>query len=312
MGQAPSAAPPPARMRVVVLPIKAVANTLEVTAPVSFPPELLGRLTPEELAVVVAVTNETLKTHASLSFLALLLPLVLLDLVSVLLLALFDPWLLVAPWDFALGDIVLPVSLEFLMFFCVFPVTVYALNRRMSAAQAQLRLKLDEFSNFFAERGISFQLRQRLSAAARGCSLWVEVAVAPVLTALLPIAVPVPTLVPVLVDPASLGAGAAGGWAAGKAPARPSSGGGSGSGSADVGSGTAQPTNGWDVVQAQYGALHAEYVRVLHENQLLRQHLQDWQCALMQQQQHAASQQAQPSPFTLQPAPSPPGHPHQE
>mmetsp|Transcript_29255 Transcript_29255/g.67136 ORF Transcript_29255/g.67136 Transcript_29255/m.67136 type:complete len:270 (-) Transcript_29255:59-868(-) len=211
MGQAPSAAPPPARMRVVVLPIKAVANTLEVTAPVSFPPELLGRLTPEELAVVVAVTNETLKTHASLSFLALLLPLVLLDLVSVLLLALFDPWLLVAPWDFALGDIVLPVSLEFLMFFCVFPVTVYALNRRMSAAQAQLRLKLDEFSNFFAERGISFQLRQRLSAAARGCSLWVEVAVAPVLTALLPIAVPVPTLVPVLVDPASLGAGAAGG-----------------------------------------------------------------------------------------------------
>jgi hypothetical protein len=78
-------------------------------------------LTQEEYNAVVAVVNETLQAHANLSFLVLLLPLVLLDLLLICLLAALDPWLLLTPWEFPAGDLVVPISIEFVLFFCVFP-----------------------------------------------------------------------------------------------------------------------------------------------------------------------------------------------
>lgn len=149
----------------VVLPIKSTpANVLAVTAPPSLPPQvcsdlsarsshsrvapenphpltvclrsatllpwtaqLYGRLTAEEFNAVVGLTNETLKSHGGHSVLSLLLPLLLVDLCSIGLIALLNPWLLVAPWDFALGDVALPISVEFILFFCMFPGTAPAL-----------------------------------------------------------------------------------------------------------------------------------------------------------------------------------------
>lgn len=92
--------------------------------------QLLGRLTPEELHGVISAANETLKSHGSHSFLALLLPLLVVDLCSVGLIAALNPWLLLAPWDFPLADVALPISIEFVLFFCMFPGQPRARARR--------------------------------------------------------------------------------------------------------------------------------------------------------------------------------------
>ncbi|KAG8464875.1 hypothetical protein KFE25_010243 [Diacronema lutheri] len=316
----------------VVLPIKPTASSsLAVEAPTTLPQQLAGRLTAEEFNAIVGLANETLKRHGGLGLLVLLLPLLLLDLLSVALLALLNPWLLLAPWDFALGDVVLPISLEFILFFCIFPVTVYALNRKMAATQAQLRTQLDELSAAYAERGISFALRQRVGSA-RGCSLWLELSVAPVVTAILPVPIPVPAPYPMLVHGAhaqhpragagpraggvervaATGAQGGGGPPAGDAaeapscsPPPPSAASARAGGNAPGGDNATAA--GWGVAEAmgaQLGALHSECVRLLHENGLLRAELFAWQQAALHasQQQHAvAAAAAGGQPFAWAP-----------
>jgi hypothetical protein len=87
---------------------------------------------------LVGDLDATLRAHGSLSLLGLLLPLVCVDLLIIALLALVDPWLLLAPWQFATDEIVLPLALEFALFFCAFPGAPHA-GRAPGAAPGPAR-----------------------------------------------------------------------------------------------------------------------------------------------------------------------------
>ena len=128
-----------------------------------------------------------------------------------------DPWLLVSPWDYPLADLLLPITLEFCLVFCGFPLMLHVVNRRVSSVQERVRAQLDEASQRHGARGLNFQLKQSIVGNGAGTNMWVEVQVLPLLQVKQPVPVPVPTLYPVLV-PSDPAAGAASPSPSGGAP----------------------------------------------------------------------------------------------
>ena len=280
------------------------------------PAQLATHLAEAEYQTVVASVNAVLQPLAGFGVFSLLLPFLVLDVFTMLLLSAFDPWLVLSPWDYPASDLVLPLCLEFGVIFCSFPLMAHTINRRMGEAQRRVCEILDDTSRRFGARGISFQLKQGVFNNGAGTNLWVEVQVAPIIHVHTPCPVPVPTVFPILLPPhahpdasvgaaGSAGAGASGAGAsgAGASGAGASGAGASGAGpsgctsasdcggptSAGVsangagGSGT-PPEAAADGVAAAAAAAAAsgaslspqqvEYLRLLQENQILRQYLQ--------------------------------------
>lgn len=240
---------------------------------------------------MVTLLNEAIRAQGTFSFVMLLLPFVLVDVITMVALGASNPWLLIAPWDFEVGDLVIPLSVEFFLFLCVFPVVVYVVNHRMANVQRELRTKLDELSVLWAPRGLHLQLRQRVSGAAQGNAMWVEISVLPFLPQPYPVAVPVPSLYPVLVnDQGEVVVGqqapnAVRGAQAEQEPAQPSDHArrkAPATSEADGGRRAPErdrdaPASDYATVSQQLQAVTADYVRVLHENQLLRSYLSQYQ-----------------------------------
>eukprot|EP00316_Scyphosphaera_apsteinii_P009913 CAMPEP_0119323064 /NCGR_PEP_ID=MMETSP1333-20130426/59872_1 /TAXON_ID=418940 /ORGANISM="Scyphosphaera apsteinii, Strain RCC1455" /LENGTH=256 /DNA_ID=CAMNT_0007330425 /DNA_START=282 /DNA_END=1052 /DNA_ORIENTATION=- len=232
-----------------------------------------------------------------------------------------DPWLLISPWDFPLADLLLPLSLEFSLLFCGFPFMVYLVNRRMATLQKVVREQLEEASHALADRGLNFQLKQGVLSNGAGTNMWIEVQIAPLLQVMT--AVPVPTMYPILLPSAGtlsqsggVPSSAAGGISGGSTDlAR---------GEAHEPSGPARGTAGASAISSSATSVEAdaraaaatgtlspqqlEYLRVLQENQLLRQYLQQYQTLVKLQAQHAqalAAQAATISPATAVPTQPP-------
>jgi len=288
------------------------------------PAALVGRMAEAEFASIIDKVNGVTGARAQFGVFSLLLPFALIDLLTVLLLCSIDPGLLISPWEYPLADLFLPLAIEFGLIFCGFPLMVHAVNCRMANLQAAVREKLDEASHQCSSRGVNFQLKQGVLANGAGTNLWLEVQIAPLLKVLTP--TPVPTLYPVLM-PSAQGTPVTGAGQAGSAPAGSS---GCGAGAASNGSskrpeGASSSSNGSRGAPAATSAAgaagaagagaaaapsmaeeaqaaaaagtltpqHAEYLRVLQENQLLRQYLQQYQVLVRLQAQHAQALGAQ-------------------
>ena len=88
---------------------------------------------------VIASINSTLQPLSGFGVLSLLLPFLLVDVITVTLLSLMDPWLLITPWDSPLADLLLPLGMEFFVVFCSFPLMALAVNKKMEEVQRRVR-----------------------------------------------------------------------------------------------------------------------------------------------------------------------------
>ena len=179
------------------------------------------------------------------------------------------------------------------LLFCSFPLMAFAVNRRMGEVRRRVCELLDDSSRRYGARGLSFQLKQGVLHNGASTNLWVEVQIIPVVHVHSPVPVPVPSLVPLLLPPdATIAPQPSSAPASTSAAAPPPT------------AGTGAPA---------LSSSHVEYLRVLQENQMLRQYLAQCQAlvlqllareqqALMQQQQMAMQQQMhQTPPQTAQP-----------
>ena len=117
----------------------------------------------------------------------------------------------------------------------------------MAEVQRQAREMLDEYSSRYGLRGLSFQLKQGVHNNGAGTNLWVEALVLPIIHVQAPVPVPVPALCPVIL----------------RTDARPV---------AAETSSDASPTQ--EAPSGRLNPQQVEYLRMLQENQLLRQQLQ--------------------------------------
>ena len=324
MGAAQSAhaAFPSSTATLCVLPLRTNGSTRFSLANNGMPASLAGRLSDPEFSSLVDGINKALHSLAHFGFLSLLLPFLVVDVITMVLLCAIDPWLLVSPWDYPLADLLLPITLEFCLVFCGFPLMLHVVNRRVSSVQERVRAQLDEASQRHGARGLNFQLKQSIVGNGAGTNMWVEVQVLPLLQVKQPVPVPVPTLYPVLVpsDPAAGAAspspsggapGSSGGassvsrTAAGKqrAAAAPSTPGSAApSAPPTPASAAAAGSHGASAMAAEAAAAAAsgtltpqqlEYLRVLQENQMLRQYVQQYQQLVGLQAQHLRATQHQ-------------------
>jgi len=279
-----------------VLPLRTSGHPRFSIAPGPMPRQLDSRLAEAEFQGVVAGINTTLQPLSGFSVLSLLFPFLVVDVLTMTLLSVIDPWLLISPWDYPLTDLLLPMGLEFGIIFCSFPLMAFAVNRRMGEVRRRVCELLDESSRRYGARGLSFQLKQGVLHNGASTNMWVEVQIIPVVHVHSPVPVPVPSLVPLLLPPDAT-----------IAP-QPSS------APASTSAAAPPPTEGTGA--SALSSSHVEYLRVLQENQMLRQYLAQCQAlvlqllareqhALMQQQQMAMQQQMQQTqPQTPQPNPT--------
>ena len=292
-----------------VLPLRTNGQDRFAIAPSPMPSQLALRLTEAEYQGVITSINSSLQPLSSFGVLSLLLPFLFVDVVTLLLLSTVDPWLILSPWDYPLADLLLPLSIEFAVIFCSFPLMAIAVNRRMAEVQRRVRELLDDNSRRFGTRGVSFQLKQGVLYNGAGTNLWVEIQVVPLIHVQMPVPVPVPTVCPVILPstvrpphtaqptegseataPPQLSAAASceqadgGGGAPAGGGGDPSSSSASMNADASMSSAAAAAAQG-----ANLSAQQVEYLRVLQENQLLRQYLAQCQTLI----QHLARQQQQ-------------------
>ena len=286
-----------------VLPLRTNGQSRFSITPSPMPSQLVTRLAETEFQSVIASINAALQPLSGFGVLSLLLPFLLVDILTLVLLSAIDPWLILSPWDYPLADLLLPIGLEFGVIFCSFPLMAHAVNRRMVEVQRRVRELLDETSRRFGPRGVSWQLKQGVLYNGAGTNLWVEVQVVPLIHVQTPVPVPVPAVCPILLpssaQPAPAAAAAA---ASADAPARQAA-----ASQAAASQGAAPPAVPGESTRAAQtqGAMAAaqtaaaagvnlsaqqvEYLRVLQENQVLRQYLHQCQALI----QHMAAQQAQ-------------------
>ena len=81
------------------------------------PRQLSSRLAEAEYHGFVAGINTTLQPIAGFSFLSLLLPFLVVDVFTVILLSAMDPWLFLSPWEYPVSDLLFPMGLEFCVIF---------------------------------------------------------------------------------------------------------------------------------------------------------------------------------------------------
>ena len=273
------------------------------------PAQLATRMSEVEYHGVIASINSTLQPLSGFGVLSLLLPFLLVDVITVTLLSLMDPWLLITPWDSPLADLLLPLGMEFFVVFCSFPLMALAVNKKMEEVQRRVRGLLDDASRRFGPRGVAFQLKQGMLNNGAGTNLWVEVQVVPVIHMQSPVPVPVPTVCPILLpanaQPANghTGASTSATPSAATTPsAQPPTTAGPSSDAA--GESMAAATAAAVAAGANLTAQQVEYLRVVQENQLLRQYLAQCQALIGQLGQQLAQQQPTAAPAT--PLPSAP------
>ena len=267
-----------------VLPLRTNGQSrFSMSSPTPMPPPVATRLAETEWRVLVECINSALLPLSHFGFMSLLLPFLLVDLLTMLLLCAIDPWLLITPWDYALSELLLPISLEFLLVFCGFPLMVHVVNRQMATVQGRVHALLDTASRQFGARGVNFQLKQSIMGNGAGTNMWVEVQVMPLAHTFVPVPVPAPSLYPILLPAATPGGTAT----PGAAPATPA--GGSAGAEAAAAAAAAAGANG------TMNPLQLEYLRVLQENQMLRQYLQQHQTLVQLQAQHTRAILAAPA-----------------
>ena len=252
-----------------VLPVRKYDRPYFSILPAPMPAQLCMRLTEVEFNGIIASINRTLQSISGFGILPLLLPFLFVDVATIVLLTtIYHPLLQIMLWDSPV-DMLLPVGLEFCFIVCSFPLMAHAVNRRMTEAQARVRELLDESSRRYGARGVNFQLKQGVLHSGAATNLWVEVQIVPLLHTQSPIPIPAPTICPIIL-PASASSEAAlaalaarAGWTSESVPA-PSLRAASLSG-APTADATAGATSVYmDVSQMQH-------LRVLQENQLLKQ-----------------------------------------
>ena len=204
------------------------------------------------------------------------------DVVTLILLSFVDPMLLLSPWDYPTAELLLPLGLEFSVLLFSFPLAAYAINRRMAEVQTKVRELADDASRRYGPRGLNFALKQGVLGAGAGTNLWVEVQVVPMVHVQSPVPVPVPTVCPIVIPGNADARAGGGGGAGGTTPASASTAGvaspAAGGAMADAVAAAAASSGGGGSLDAR----QVEYLRVLQENQLLRQYLAQHQ-ALIQQ-----------------------------
>lgn len=278
-----SAALPTSTASLCVLPLRTNGQSRFSITPGPIPMQLSTRLADTEYHGIIAGINTALQPLSGFGFMSLLLPFLVVDVLTIALLSAIDPWLLTKPWEFPVTDLLLSMGLEFGVIFCSFPLMVHVVNRRMSEVQRRVREMLDDNSRRFGARGLSFQLKQGILHNGAGTNLWVEVHVTPLIHVQTPVPVPVPSLYPLLLPsnaqaplpPAPPSAAAGGAPPAEQAGVYPS-------GVYPSASASATAAAAGGTLSAQ----QVEMVRLLQENQLLRQYLAQCQ-ALIQHQQRA-------------------------
>ena len=145
-----------------VLPLRTNGQARFSVASGPVPSPLTSRLADTEWQVLVESINAELLPLSHFGFMSLLLPFLLVDLLTMLLLCAIDPWLLLSPWDYGFAELLLPISLELALVFCGFPLMVHIVNRRMAAVQSRVRALLDTASRQLGSRGVNFQLKQAI------------------------------------------------------------------------------------------------------------------------------------------------------
>lgn len=263
-----------------VLPLRTNGQSrFSMPAPTPMPAPVATRLGENEWRTLVESINSALLPLSHFGFMSLLLPFLLVDLLTMMLLCAIDPWLLITPWDYAFSELLLPISLEFLLVFCGFPLMVHIVNRQMATVQSRVHALLDTASRQFGARGVNFQLKQSIMGNGAGTNMWVEVQVMPLAQTFVPVPVPAPSLYPILLPAATPSGASTPGAVPAGAPATPASG--SGDAEAVAAAAAAAGANG------TMNPLQLEYLRVLQENQMLRQYLKQHQTLVQLQAQHS-------------------------
>jgi hypothetical protein len=175
-----------------VLPLRTNGQARFSVASGPVPSPLTTRLADTEWQVLVESINAELLPLSHFGFMSLLLPFLLVDLLTMMLLCAIDPWLLLMPWDYGFAELLLPISLELALVFCGFPLMVHIVNRRMAAVQSRVRALLDTASRQLGSRGVNFQLKQAILGNGAGTNLWVEVQVMPLTQVFVPVPIPLP------------------------------------------------------------------------------------------------------------------------
>ena len=151
---------PTATSTLCVLPLRTNGQARFSVAPGPMPAPLTTRLGDMEWQTLVESINAELLPLSHFGFMSLLLPFLLVDLLTMVLLCAIDPWLLISPWDYGFSELLLPISLELALVFCGFPLMVHVVNRRMATVQTRVRSLLDTASRQLGSRGVNFQLKQ--------------------------------------------------------------------------------------------------------------------------------------------------------
>mmetsp|Transcript_4843 Transcript_4843/g.13963 ORF Transcript_4843/g.13963 Transcript_4843/m.13963 type:complete len:325 (-) Transcript_4843:137-1111(-) len=280
------------------------------------PASLVGRLSEAEYYGVTERINKALLPLAHFGLSSLLLPFLAIDALTVAVLYGADPSLLVAPLSQDLPDLLLPVLLEITLVAAAFPLVSLLVSRRIGRVQALVREVLDDASRTFAPRGVHFSLKLGVTGAGASTNMWVEMQVAPLFR--VPVPVPVPTLYPILLPSANEHAAPGAsppsptpanskqpqGRAQPQPPLEPSSSAAALRGEASheaAQEGGAAPGSLAEEVAAAAAAgsltpQQQEYLRVLQENQLLRQYLAQTQALVQLQAQHASALAARTQP----------------
>ena len=181
MGQATSSSFPASTATLCVLPLRTNGTSRFSIPAAPMPASVANRLTEVEYQGVVDTLNKALHPLSHFGLFALLLPFIIVDALTMLLLCAIDPGLLLSPWEYPFTDLALPVCLEFGLIFCGFPVMVYLVNRRMDAVQQLVRAELDVASRRYGPRGVNLQLKQGIAGNGAGTNMWIELSILPMI-----------------------------------------------------------------------------------------------------------------------------------
>lgn len=182
MGQSASSQHfPTSTSTLCVLPLRTNGQSRFSISAGPMPASVSSRLTEAEFYALVETINKVLQQLSHFGLLSILLPFVLIDIITILLLFIVDPGILFTPWEYSLTDLALPMLLEFGLIFCGFPAIVYVVNRRMELVQAQVRSELDVASRRFGARGVNFQLKQGVAGNGAATNMWIELSVLPLI-----------------------------------------------------------------------------------------------------------------------------------
>ena len=264
-----------------VLPVRKYDQPYFSILPAPMPAQLCMRLTDDEFNGTIASINRTLLSISGFGILPLLLPFIFVDVATIVLLStIYHPLLQIMLWDYPV-DMLLPAVLEFCIIVCSFPLMAHAVNRRMTEAQARVRELLDESSRRYGARGVNFQLKQGVLHSGAATNLWIEVQIVSLVYMQSPIPLSAPTICPIILPLSASSEAALVARAASESVPAPSL------RAANLGCATADATAGAASVHMAF--LQMQYLRVLQENQLLKQCIAQYQILLRLIPRHEAA-----------------------